>query len=220
MDYQDWRTNLLGVAALRIMLLTFISQCVIDFLSIRKVIIFSAIATDDHHPLRSTSIHPNAANCMTIRFRYIAQPRRVRKTYCARSRSDVRRRHSSRSNGMPSKKIMESLRTLVFVETVLRRGRMFRGSDEVKNPLLYHTELKKFGAPDLFTLGRGRRKFFSASSTTMEWLLLKELDFGLLKRTGPSSGVVASIVLVSKGLDCPGMSFVEVCDTCLRCHLW
>ena len=30
-----------------------------------------------------------------------------------------------------SKKIMESLRTFVFVETVLRRGRMFQGSDEV-----------------------------------------------------------------------------------------
>ena len=38
-------------------LLTFISRFVIDFLSIRKVIIFSAIATDDRHPLRSRSIH-------------------------------------------------------------------------------------------------------------------------------------------------------------------
>ena len=81
---------------------------VIDFLSIRKVIIFSAIATDDRRPLRSRSIHQNAANCMTIRFRYIAQPRGVRKTYCARSRNDVRRL-TSRSNGMPSKKLMESL---------------------------------------------------------------------------------------------------------------
>ena len=103
---------------------------VIDFLSIRKVIIFSAIATDDRHPLRSRSIHQNAANCMTIRFRYIAQLRGVRKTYCARSRNDVRRL-TSRSNGMPSKKIMESLRTFVFVETVLRHGRMFQVSDEV-----------------------------------------------------------------------------------------
>ena len=111
-------------------LLTFISRFVIDFLSIRKVIIFSAIATDDRHPLRSRSIHQNAANCMTIRFRYIAQSRGVRKTYCARSRNDVRRL-TSRSNGMPSKKIMESLRTFVAVETVLRRGRMFQGSDEV-----------------------------------------------------------------------------------------
>ena len=41
------------------------------------------------------------------------------------------RRLTSRSDGMPSKKIMESLRTFVFVETVLRRGRMFQGSDEV-----------------------------------------------------------------------------------------
>ena len=129
-NYQDLSTNLLGVASLRILLLTFISCFVIDFLSIRKVIVFSAIATDDRHPLRSRSIHQNAANCMTIRFCYIALPRGVRKTYCARSRNDVRRL-TSRSNGMPSKKIMESLRTFVFVETVLRRGRMFQGSDEV-----------------------------------------------------------------------------------------
>ena len=89
-------------------LLTFISRFVIDFLSIRKVIIFSAIATDDRHPLRSRSIHQNAANCMTIRFRYIAQSMGVRKTYCARSRNHVRRL-TSRSNGMPSKKIMGSI---------------------------------------------------------------------------------------------------------------
>ena len=118
------------MAALRILLLTFTSCFVIDFLSIRKVIIFSAIATDDRHTLRSRSIHQNAANCMTIRFRYIAQPRGVRKTYCARSRNYVRRL-TSQSNGMPSKKTMESLRTFVVVENVLRRGRMFQGSDEV-----------------------------------------------------------------------------------------
>ena len=105
-NYQDLSTYLLGVAVLRMLLLTFISHFVIDFLSIRKVIIFSAIATDGRHPLRSRSIHQNAANCMTIRFCYIAQPRGVRKTYCARSRNDVRRL-TSRSNGMPSKKIME-----------------------------------------------------------------------------------------------------------------
>ena len=50
--------------------------------------------------------------------------------HCARSRNDVRLL-TSRSNGMPSKKIMESLRTFVVVETVLRHGRMFQGSDEV-----------------------------------------------------------------------------------------
>ena len=99
------------MAALRILLLTFISRFVIDFLSIRKVIIFSAIATDDRHPLRSRSIHQNAANCMTIRNHV--------------------RRLTSRSNGMPSKKIMELLRTFVVVGTVLRRGRIFQGSDEV-----------------------------------------------------------------------------------------
>ena len=42
-NYQDLRTKLLGVGALRMLLLTFISTLVIDFLSIRKVIIFSAI---------------------------------------------------------------------------------------------------------------------------------------------------------------------------------
>ena len=73
-NYQDLRTNLLGMAAFRIPLLTFMSHFVIDFLSIKKVIIFFAFATDDRHPLRSRSIHQNAANCMTIRFRYIAQP--------------------------------------------------------------------------------------------------------------------------------------------------
>ena len=88
----------------KLTLLLLFTLCV-DFLSIaRKVIIFSAIATDDRHPLRSRSIHQNAANCMTIRFRYIAQLRGVRKTYCARSRNDVRRL-TSRSNGMSSKKI-------------------------------------------------------------------------------------------------------------------
>ena len=72
----------------------------------------------------------------------------------------------------------------------------------------------------MFTLGRGLRKFLQASSITMELLPLKELDFGLQKQIEPSSGVVASIVLVSPGLECPGVSLVEVCATCLRCHLW
>ena len=58
-NFQDLCARLLGMAALRILLLTFISRFVIDFLSIRKVIIFSSIATDDRHPLRSRSIHQN-----------------------------------------------------------------------------------------------------------------------------------------------------------------
>ena len=107
-NFQDLCASLLGDTSLLILLLTFISHFVIDFLSIRKVIIFSAIATDDRHPLRSRSIHQNAANCMTIRFRYITQPRGVRKTYCARSRNDARPL-TSRSSGLPSKKTMESL---------------------------------------------------------------------------------------------------------------
>ena len=43
-------------------------------------------------------------------------------------------------------------------------------------------------------------KVSSASSTTMESLPLKKLDFGLQKPTGPSSGVVASIVLITIAL--------------------
>ena len=78
-NFQDLCARLLGMAALRIVLLTFTSRFVID-LSIRKVIMFSVIATDDRHLLQSRSIHQNAANCMTIRFRYIAQPRGYGKT--------------------------------------------------------------------------------------------------------------------------------------------
>ena len=62
--------------------------------------------------------------------------------------------------------------------------------------------------------------FLADSSITVELLPLKELDFRLQKPTGPSSGVVVSIVLVSPGLDCPGVSSAEVCATCLRCYLW
>ena len=85
-NFQELCARLLGMATLRIRFSPSFHALLIDFLSIRKVIIFSAIATDDRHPLRSRSIHQNAANCMTIRFRYIAQPRGVRKNYCARSR--------------------------------------------------------------------------------------------------------------------------------------
>ena len=69
--------------------------------------------------------------------------------------------------------------------------------------------MKEFASSDLFELSRGLSKFLAASSTSMESLPLKELDFGLQKQTGPSSGVVASIFLVSSGLDRPGVSLAE-----------
>ena len=50
---------------------------------------------------------------------------------------------------------------------------------------------EEFASRNLFILGCGLRKFLAVSSTTMESLPLKELDFGLQKPTGPSSGVVA-----------------------------
>ena len=54
----------------------------------------------------------------------------------------------------------------------------------------------------------------------MESLPLKVLNFGLQMPTGPSSGVVACILLVSSRLDCPGMSLAEVCATCLEMSMW
>ena len=45
-NFQDLCARLLGMAALRILLLTFISRFVIDFLSIRKVIIFILYTAD------------------------------------------------------------------------------------------------------------------------------------------------------------------------------
>ena len=43
----------------------------------------------------------------------------------------------------------------------------------------------------------------------MELLLLKELDFGLQKPTGPSSGVVASIVLIIIALSSVSLFFLH-----------
>ena len=76
--------------------------------------------------------------------------------------------------------------------------------------------------PDCFILGRGLRKFLAASSTTMESLPLKELDFGLQKPTGPSSGVVASIVLsiiaLSSFLHNSHIFQIVLEDTCTSNH--
>ena len=77
----------------------------------------------------------------------------------------------------------------------------------------------KFGAPDCFILGRGLRKFLAASSTTMESLPLKELDFGLQKPTGPSSGVVASIVLIKIALSSVSFLFFYATHTPFRLYL-
>ena len=74
-NFEELCARLLGMATLRIRFSPSFHTSLIDFLSIRKVIIFSAITTDDRYPVRSRSIHQNAANCMTICFRYIAQQR-------------------------------------------------------------------------------------------------------------------------------------------------
>ena len=75
-------------------------------------------------------------------------------------------------------------------------------------------------------------KFLAASSTTMEALPLKELDFGLQKPTGPSSGVVASIVSIIIALSSVSFLFFthnshtfqivlgELQDTCTLNHFF
>ena len=50
-------------------------------------------------------------------------------------------------------------------------------------------------------------KFLAASSTTMATLPLKKRDFGLQKPTGPSSGIVASIVLIIIALSSGSLYF-------------
>ena len=67
-NFQDLCARLLGMAALRILLLTFTSRFVIDFLSIRKVIIFSAIATDDPHPPTVTFYAPKCCKLLDDSF--------------------------------------------------------------------------------------------------------------------------------------------------------
>ena len=54
--------------------------------------------------------------------------------------------------------------------------------------------MKEFVSRDLFILGRGLLNFLAASSTTLESLPLKVLDFELQMPTGPSSGAVACIL--------------------------
>ena len=75
--------------------------------------------------------------------------------------------------------------------------------------------MKEFASHDLFILGRGIRNFLAASSTTMK-LLPQGTGFGLQRPTGPSSGAVACILLVSSRLDCPEMSLADICATCLE----
>ena len=61
-------------------------------------------------------------------------------------------------------------------------------------------------------------KFLAASSTTMATLPLKKLDFGLQKPTGPSSGVVASIVLIIIALSSVSFFFLHTTHTPFRLY--
>ena len=56
-------------------------------------------------------------------------------------------------------------------------------------------------------------EFLAASSTTMATQPLKKLDFGLQKPTGPSSGVVASIVLIIIALSSVSFFFLHTTHT-------
>ena len=86
--FQDLCASLLGNIALCIVLLTFISRFVIDFLAIRKVIIFSAIATDDRHPLQSLSI-PKCCKLHDDSFPLYCATVGVSLIYCSCSRIDA-----------------------------------------------------------------------------------------------------------------------------------
>ena len=55
-NFQELCARLLGMATLRIRFSPSFHTLLIDFLSFRKVIIFSAIATDDRHPLLYTKM--------------------------------------------------------------------------------------------------------------------------------------------------------------------
>ena len=84
-------------------------------------------------------------------------------------------------------------------------------SDEVLKPLLIMLNEGIRFARLVYT--RPWTSKVSCSFFYYNGIPLKELDFGLHKPT-------ASIILVSPGLDCLGVSLAEVCATCLRCHLW
>ena len=74
---------------------------------------------------------------------------------------------------------------------------MIQGSDEVLKPTLYRSDKRNSLHVACLYFGRGLRKFLAVSSTTMESLQLKVLDFGLQMPTGPSLGVVACIYFLS-----------------------
>ena len=55
----------------------------------------------------------------------------------------------------------------------------------------------------------------------LQWIsTLKVRDYGLQRPTGTCSGIVTSTLLVSEGLDYPGMSLAKVSAVCIWCHLW
>ena len=74
-NFQELCARLLGMATLRIRFSPSFHALLIDFLSIRKVIIFSAIATDDRHPLRSRSIYYGAYRISLNRSRTLINSR-------------------------------------------------------------------------------------------------------------------------------------------------
>ena len=68
-------------------------------------------------------------------------------------------------------------------ETVLRHGDMFQGSDEVKKPLLHDSgQAIRFALTCLYSV-------VYLEKFSMKSLLLKLLDFGLQRPTGPTVGV-------------------------------
>ena len=88
------------------------------------------------------------------------------------------------------------------IETILRHGGMFQGSDEVYKPLFYYSgRAIHFALTCLYSAVYLESFFYYNGVATT--------DFGLQRPTGPSSGVVASILLVSPGLDCLGVILLK-----------
>ena len=89
---------------------------------------------------------------------------------------------------------------------------MFHGCGEVYKPLLYDSHRAiRFTMTCLYLAINLESFFYYNGISTAEGT-----GFWTPRPKGPSSGVVASILLVSPGFDCPETCLAEVCATCLE----
>ena len=103
-SFRDWMQPYLEIQAFVLSSYLPFMFCDCFVVHLKSYKIFSAIATDDRHPLWSSSIHQNAANCKD---------------------------DSAHAHVIPCDPLPVVMGTFSAVETVLRHGRMFQGSEEV-----------------------------------------------------------------------------------------